>query len=166
MPLVLHHMGYSRWDHLEITSCQPRYGFLAATRAILKLKENALVTIGLPCSSYVFLNAGTSQRSADNPFGETSLEYIQAANKHPGNIKTLSPSSRIKCHSGQAVFRELRLTARVCLLILLMVVRGTYFFVEQPSSSLLEQVPYFKHMMTMVGKVMPMYRSFLPGAYH
>ena len=64
------------------------------------------------------------------------------------------------------MFRELRLTARVCLLILLMVVRGTFFFVEQPSSSLLENVPYFKHMMTMVGQVMPMYKGFLPGAYY
>ena len=85
VPLVLHRIGSRCFmEPYSVYNLQLRPGFLAATRAILKLKENALSTIGLPCSSYVFLNTGTSRRSAENPFGETSLEYIQAANKHPG----------------------------------------------------------------------------------
>ena len=65
---------------------QLRTGFVSAVRSILKMKPQSLATIGMPCSSFVFLNAGTSKRSTDTPLGRESLPYIARANASPSGI--------------------------------------------------------------------------------
>lgn len=47
---------------------------------VLKGKVGSIVMAGPPCSSYVFLNMGTSKRSQSQPFGDTARKYVRAAN--------------------------------------------------------------------------------------
>ncbi|CAE7611092.1 unnamed protein product [Symbiodinium sp. CCMP2592] len=114
-------------------------GFISAVRGILKLEPMGLATIGLPCGSFVWMNAATSKRSESSPFGNEELPYVAAANK---------------------------ISARVCLLILLLTARQSFFMLEQPSSSKLEHVPYFQHMMNVVSATVKVHKvSFWMGTY-
>ncbi|CAE7839538.1 unnamed protein product [Symbiodinium sp. CCMP2592] len=63
---------------------QQRIGFISAVRSILKLAPGALTTAGVPCSSYVFMNRSTSQRSPANPLGRETLGYVADANRSLG----------------------------------------------------------------------------------
>ncbi|CAE7379659.1 RHM1, partial [Symbiodinium pilosum] len=97
------------------------------------MKPGSLATIGLPCSSFVFLNSGTSKRTPAAPLGREELGYIRRANS---------------------------IAARVCLLILLLTARKCYWLVEQPSSSMFEEIPYFQHVMMIIRKFMKVHRTF------
>ena len=55
---------------------------MSAVRGVLKMSKLSLATIGVPCGSFVFMNAGTSRRSADSPFGREELPHVATANKH------------------------------------------------------------------------------------
>ncbi|CAE7269466.1 unnamed protein product, partial [Symbiodinium pilosum] len=79
------------------------------------MAPQGLATIGLPCSSFVYMNSATSQRTLEEPFGREDLEYVRQANT---------------------------LAARVCLLILLITVRQCYFLLEQPMSSKMGSYAY------------------------
>ena len=57
---------------------------ISAVRCILKLKPLALATIGLPCSSFVWINAATAKRSETNPFGNEELPHVSQGNKFLG----------------------------------------------------------------------------------
>ena len=59
------------------------------------------------------------------------------------------------------MIHTLRIAARVALLCLLCTVRVTTFLVEQPSSSLLEYLPYFEHVYNVLKSFMPVQRRFL-----
>ncbi|CAE7298727.1 unnamed protein product, partial [Symbiodinium microadriaticum] len=108
-------------------------------RGILKLKPMGLATIGLPCSSFVWMNAATSKRSATSPLGNEELPYVAQANK---------------------------IAARVCLLILLLTARQSFFMLEQPSSSKLEYLCYFEYMRKLVSSFFPVHRvAFWMGTY-
>ncbi|CAE7735606.1 RHM1, partial [Symbiodinium pilosum] len=108
-------------------------GFISAVRSILKMKEGSLATIGVPCSSFIFLNSGTSRRSPELPLGREDLPYIDQANS---------------------------IAARVCLLLLLLTVRKCYWLLEQPSSSMFEELPYFQHVVRILQKFMRVHRTF------
>ena len=112
----------------------PRTGMLKATQLCLQLKEDGICTAGIPCFSFVFLNAGTAQRTLENPLGREELEYIQKSNT---------------------------ITARACLLWLLCTVRYVYFFIEQPQSSRLFIFPYLEHVVKQLRRFMGVYKSFL-----
>ena len=55
-------------------------GFLKAIQLILRTQEGGLITAGPPCSSFVFLNMGTSLRSKTRPLGNSRRAYIREAN--------------------------------------------------------------------------------------
>ena len=42
--------------------------------------ENFLVLIGLVCSSYVTVSAGTHQRAPFNPLGKMGVEFVDIGN--------------------------------------------------------------------------------------
>ena len=71
-----------------------RIGFISAVRGVLKLKPMGLATIGLPCGSFVWMNAATSKPSETRPFGDEDLPYIATANKFLGGIYCL----RVRIH--------------------------------------------------------------------
>ena len=74
----------------------------------LRVKQEGLLTIGHPCSSFVWVNRATSKRSDANPEGNTDLDYVVEAN----------------CMAMLSSF--------LCLVAL---ARAVFFEVEQPHSS-------------------------------
>ena len=59
---------------------------LVAVQQVLRLKAGGLLHGGPPCSSWIFLNAGTSRRSADQPVGDESQPSVRQANKNLGSM--------------------------------------------------------------------------------
>lgn len=100
-------------------------GFYRAILGILRVKEDGLVTMGPPCSSFTFLNRPTSGRSASRPLGFQSKLYIKQANL---------------------------ITARALLLCLLATARAVYVFVEQPAGSIMTAFPYMVWMQNIISR--------------
>ena len=57
-----------------------RMGFSLALRYTLRLRAGALLVMGPPCSSFVFINQGTARRSEDAPYGQTSIPHVALGN--------------------------------------------------------------------------------------
>lgn len=57
-----------------------RSGFLKLLQQALRVKQNGLASLGIPCGSYIFLNCPTHKRSEANPFGNETLGYVATAN--------------------------------------------------------------------------------------
>ena len=87
-------------------------GWLKAVKLVLRLKVGGLLWSGTPCSSWVFVNRGTSRRCADRPMGDASVPSVSTSNQ---------------------------IVARVCTLLLLAFARGAAWAMEQPGSSLMPQ---------------------------
>ena len=94
-------------------------GFLRAVGLVLRLRVGGLVWGGTPCSSWVFMNRGTSKRTASNPLGDCSEPSVRL-----GNL----------------------LTTRFVLLVLLGVARGAMWCCEQPMSSLMPRHPRMQQL--------------------
>ena len=62
-------------------SVQLSCGFISSVRSLLKVAPAGLVTAGVPCGSYVFINRGTAKRSAATPQGDESAPHVATANK-------------------------------------------------------------------------------------
>ena len=56
-------------------------GFALAIRLVLSLSQGALLWVALPCSSWIWINRGTSGRNRLLWAGNTTLKYIHDANK-------------------------------------------------------------------------------------
>lgn len=65
------------------SDCEIRSGFKELLGQALRLEEDGLAMIGLPCTSYVFMNSGTHRRSEQLPYGDETKQYIQDANLFP-----------------------------------------------------------------------------------
>lgn len=94
-------------------------GFLKLLQMALRVRPDGLASFGIPCGSYVFLNLPTHKRTAENPFGDESLEYVSLANQ-------------IGC--------------RAALVMLVLICRAVYIFVEQPATSRLFISPYYVYI--------------------
>ena len=86
---------------------------------ILRCRPDALVTAGIPCSSFIFLSAGSSKRTSSNPMGDQSQAFVAQAN---------------------------HIVGRVTLLLLVALVRALQFSVEQPNSTCLFGLPLMKYV--------------------
>ncbi|CAE7318400.1 unnamed protein product, partial [Symbiodinium microadriaticum] len=62
---------------------QKRTGFLNAGRLCLRLMEDSLLSAGLPCTSYVWINQATHGRSESKPYGNSEYGYVRRANTWP-----------------------------------------------------------------------------------
>lgn len=91
-------------------------GFLRCILLVLRVREGGLVVGGPPCSSFVFINTGTSRRSRKKVLGRETLQYVADANA---------------------------ITCRWVLLGMIAASRAVRFLTEQPSSSLMLHFPYF-----------------------
>ena len=102
-----------------------RPGFLKCLQGILRLEADGLATCGVPCSSFIWMNSSTHQRTARNPFGtEENREYVMKANI---------------------------LVCRLALLLLVCLARSCYFQIEQPASSRLFFLPYMQYLFNLTG---------------
>lgn len=102
-------------------------GFLRSVQLILQTEPGGLATAGPPCGSFIYLNLFTSQRSKSRPLGGRRA-YVQEANK---------------------------ITARLCLLLLLAFVRCVLVLIEQPISSLMPLFPYMRWLAKIIGNAFP-----------
>lgn len=57
-----------------------RWGFKKIVEKILKLKPKGLLVAGPPCGSWIWVNRSTSQRSQQNPFGNSKRGYVRDSN--------------------------------------------------------------------------------------
>ena len=62
------------------TSRALRSGMFRAIQMVLRIKEGGLIHGGPPCSSYVWLNRGTSKRSTACPEGDSSEPSVRISN--------------------------------------------------------------------------------------
>jgi hypothetical protein len=85
-------------------------GFLHALGLCLRLKPGGLLWAAPPCSTFVWMNRGTSQRSTDRAEGNESVPSVAASNI---------------------------IVARLMLLIALVVTKGCNWMLEQPTSSVM-----------------------------
>lgn len=69
-----------------VVSGMMRSGFGKAIQGCLRLKEGGLCHIGLPCSSFIWLNRATSQRSLDSAWGDESKSYVSDSNTKLGSL--------------------------------------------------------------------------------
>ena len=76
------------------------------------------------CSSYVWINRGTSRRCISRPLGNTRKTYIKVANV---------------------------MVSRVALMLLLMFVQGILVILEQPKGSMLELHPRIQWLAELIG---------------
>jgi hypothetical protein len=89
-------------------------GIVRAIQLVLRLKIAGLLWNGMPCSTFIFLNRGTSKRSRQCPLGSEQVPSVATANL---------------------------LASRVAILIMLAAARSAVWITEQPASSVLEHHP-------------------------
>ena len=169
-------------DHLP----RPRNGFLKLLQEALRVRPDGLAAFGVPCGSYIFLNSPTHQRNPTNPFGNEERGYVCTANMWGPKLGTWThlfysciPETK-SCFLGVAkcafLFPNLvvmnfatcrsnllRIGCRCALIMLVLICRAVYIFVEQPASSRLFVVPYFTFIQEVCQRFsIPSHNYFLP----
>lgn len=94
-------------------------GFLRALRLVLRLRVGGLLWAGTPCSSWVYMNRGTSCRTASEPLGNQSQPSVRRSNI---------------------------MVARVALLFMVAAARHAAWACEQPMSSLMDKHPRLQQL--------------------
>ncbi|CAJ1404491.1 unnamed protein product [Effrenium voratum] len=113
-------------------------GFALALVTVLKSKpDECLCVIGLDCSSFVTINAGTHCRTPITPLGDESVAHVRRGN---------------------------RLASRCCLLILVMTSMNLAWLIEQPRSSMLPWHPRIRWLFSRLPKVHYLVAHTLQGA--
>ena len=110
-------------------------GFLTALSLMLRVELGGLATLAIPCNSFGYMASSQHGRSYINPLGDPRFAFVQI-----GNIISL----------------------RATMLIALAVIRGVYYFVENPERSSIAVHPWFVFMMSNPG-LFGMQRTFWWG---
>lgn len=76
------HVGY----YLLLSVCL-RHGFLRLIQGCLRLVPDSALHAGPPCSSWIWLNRGTSGRSVNKVMGDTSQPSVLESNMNLACIK-------------------------------------------------------------------------------
>jgi hypothetical protein len=95
-------------------------GFAHAVELVLRLRPGSLIWGAPPCSSFVFMSRGTTLRSQDNPLGNVEHRGVRHANM---------------------------VVARLVMLLMLGLLRGCQFCVEQPGTSLMGRLACWEFLM-------------------
>ena len=96
-------------------------GFANAVTLCLTLKPGSGSLLAPVCSSWTFMNRGTSKRSIAVPYGASGVESVKQ-----GNV----------------------MVARCVLLLILLAGRGCWWVLGQPRRSLLQEHPAFQHLVS------------------
>ena len=99
-------------------------GFLVALLYALKFEKGGLEHWGTVCSSWVWMCRSVSRRTAWNPLGDQSRDFVMA-----GNI----------------------MVSRMCLILLVSCVRNVMYILEQPASSLMIMHPRLVYIVDIFG---------------
>ncbi len=98
-------------------------GFANAVNLCLNLKPGAGCLMAPVCSTWTFMNRGTSKRSLACPYGNAAVQSVQEGNT---------------------------MVARCVLLLLLLASRGCWWVLEQPQGSLMQEHPALQHLMSVM----------------
>ena len=107
-------------DHMNMLTDK---GFLYALFLALNGDDGKGSLAAIVCSTWVYMNSGTSRRCRGRPLGAQSVRSVHAANV---------------------------MVARMVLLLLLLHAVGMFFLVEQPRGSLMEKHPSFQWLLGVV----------------
>lgn len=66
--------------------CPLRRGFMKLIQLALRARGDSLLHCGPPCSSWVWVNRGTSLRSKDSPEGDMDVASVAASNMFLGFV--------------------------------------------------------------------------------
>lgn len=103
-----HHnpVGTPRYLQLMSTfqSKRPRTGLCHAILGTLRIKEDGLLSLGPPCSSFVFINSATSGRTRRQPLGYEHRPYVEMA-----SMSLACDIYFIFIHASSTVLYELQL---------------------------------------------------------
>ena len=153
-------------------------GFLHAMVLGLSCRTGACGWLAPVCSSWVFMNRGTSRRNRARPLGPSlAQEYVHMANRRAAcNIVGISPfgfedrserlvpcgSSSIEanCFCFIQCCMCARMISRCVLLALAMVAAGCYVCIEQPSSSVAILHPRMQFLVKTVKVCLSMHALF------
>lgn len=130
-----------------------RTGYLKAIQYALRVQADELVSFGLPCTLFIFMNSPTHQRSEESPYGDVSKQYIVQSNVCPGKV-----FSWLRCvlhvHASNTLHVtlqvQLRVTSRTVTLLMLLSARAVYWLLEQPSSSKVIHYPELRYLLDML----------------
>ena len=95
-------------------------GFLFALFLVLNGADGKGCLAGIVCSTWVYMNTGTSRRCKGRPLGAQSVRSV-----HNANV----------------------MVARMVLSLLLLHANGMFFLVEQPRGSLMEKHPSWQRLL-------------------
>ena len=122
------HIGDRASRNLSITHCThvtssstPAREHYVVMRYVLRCKPSGLIHFGLPCDSFIWISKSGHKRSGQNPYGNTTRQGVRR-----GNI----------------------LLCRSMLLAILATVRRCFWFLENPGSSFVPQMPEVIHVMS------------------
>lgn len=96
-------------------------GMMTGLRNVLRLQRKALLFIGLPCNSHSFMSSSQHQRSCLQPYGQESFEFVSIGNT---------------------------IALRSAALILIALVRGAIWFLENPGGSKCLCLPVLRNLLT------------------
>lgn len=94
-------------------------GLLRGIKLVLRLRVSGLLWSGTPCSSWTFLNRGTSKRCHGAPLGDVGCPSVASSNL---------------------------VVTRMALLCMLAAARSVTWTMEQPGSSLMPEHPRLRHL--------------------
>ena len=94
-------------------------GFAVACAMVLRIMEDGLLYVGLPCASYCWLSCSRHKRTRSRPLGNTSLRWVADHNK---------------------------IGFRVGLLLMVALVRKIHVMLEHPAGSALPHVPWLQNL--------------------
>lgn len=106
--------------HMDLSTPE---GFVFALVVVLRLRVGGACLCAPPCSSFVWINRGTSKRTRIRPQGDITLPSVRAANQ---------------------------LAARTALLAMVAHAAGAMLLIEQPLSSLLWHYPRMQELLMSV----------------
>ena len=110
--------------HYMVQLLSLRAGMIYAIKQTMRLRESGLLWGGVPCSLLVWLSLGSSLRHIYFPMGDPESECVRLSNL---------------CLS------------RFGLLVLIAIARTCYWGAEQPSSSLLKDIPCYDQFLHVPG---------------
>ena len=94
-------------------------GFFVAMQQTLRIKKKGLLFLGVPCSSFAWMSSSKHKRKRETPHGDLSQRFVVAGNK---------------------------ICARAVLLVLLVVTRSGFYFIENPGRSAIQYFPYIRFL--------------------
>lgn len=141
------HVGY----YLLLSVCL-RHGFLRLIQGCLRLVPDSALHAGPPCSSWIWLNRGTSGRSVNKVMGDTSQPSVLESNMNLACILKKNANSNQFQYLIKMNELKLRIMSRFALISILCICRCVHVTIEQPRSSIMKHVKYFKFIARTLGR--------------